>query len=102
MTKPLAVAICLLAGPAWAQVKVHVRTEKPQFLTGEPIFVLVEVKNVGREQVAYDGASFKPPLERSVPNGERKVMKGLTACGGGTGRGRASGVISHPPMLHIW
>jgi hypothetical protein len=56
MTKPLAVVILLLAGPAWAQVEVQVRTEKPQFLAGEPIFVIVEVKNVGTEQVAYDGA----------------------------------------------
>jgi hypothetical protein len=51
MTKVIAVAICLLAGPAWAQVAVQVRTEKPQFLAGEPIFVIVEVKNVGTEQV---------------------------------------------------
>jgi hypothetical protein len=99
MTKPLAVAICLLAGPAWAQVEVQVRTEKPQFLAGEPIFVLVEVKNVGIEQVAYDGASFKPPLELSVRNGERKVMKGLTGCGGETGIGGGSGGSTHPPML---
>jgi hypothetical protein len=99
MTKPLALAIWLLAGPAWAQVEVQVRTEKSQFLAGEPVFVLVEVKNVGTEQVAYDGASFKPPLELSVRNGDRKVMKGLTACGSGVGIGGGSGATDHPPML---
>ena len=101
MTKPLAVAICLLAGPAWAQVEVQVRTEKPQFLAGEPIFVIVEVKNVGIEQVAYDGASFKPPLELSVRNGERKVMKGLTGCGGGTGIGGGSGAAPIRPCCSL-
>jgi hypothetical protein len=99
MTKPLAVVILLLAGPAWAQVEVQVRTEKPQFLAGEPIFVIVEVKNVGTEQVAYDGASVKPPLELSVRNGERRVIKGLTGCGSGNGESGGFGVTDHPPVL---
>jgi hypothetical protein len=99
MTKPLAVVILLLAGPAWAQVQVEVRTEKPQFLAGEPIFVIVEVKNVGTEQMAYDGASVKPPPELSVRNGERRVIKGLTECGSGSGVGGGFGVTDHPPML---
>lgn len=99
MAKPLALAICLLAGPAWAQVEVQVRTEKQQFLTGEPIFVVVDVKNVGVEQVAYDGASLKPPLELSVRNGDRRVIKALTACGSGTAIGGGSGFATHPPML---
>lgn len=94
-----AVAICLLSGPAWAQVEVQVRTEKPQFLAGEPIFVLVEVKNVGTEQVAYDGASLKPPLELSVRNGEHRVVKRLTGCGNEAGLGGGFGVVDHPPML---
>jgi hypothetical protein len=99
MTKALAVALCLLARPAWAQVEVQVRTEKPQFLLGEPIFVLVEVKNVGTEEVAYSGVSFKPPLGLSVRNGERKVMKGLTGCGEEARFVGGAGVIDHPPML---
>lgn len=99
MIKPLTVAICLLAGPAWAQVEVQVRTENPQFLAGEPIFVIVEVKNVGTEQVAYNGASVKPPPELSVRNGERRVIKGLTGCGSGSGVGGGFGVTDHPPML---
>lgn len=98
MKKALAVLICLLAGPAWAQVQVQVRTEKSQFLAGEPMFVLVDVTNVGTEQVAYDGASLKPPLELSVKNGERRVTKGLTGCYGGIGGGSFS-VTDHPPML---
>jgi hypothetical protein len=99
MTKVIAVAICLLAGPAWAQVEVQVRAEKPQFLAGEPIFVIVEVRNVGTEQVAYNGASVKPPPELSVRNGERRVVKGLMGCGSGSGVGGGFGVTDHPPML---
>src|SRR5690349_18664790 len=99
MTRALAVAICLLAGPAWAQVEVQVRTEKPQFLAGEPVFVIVEVKNVGTEQVAYGGASLKPPPQLSVRDGERRVIKGLTGCGTGSGVGVGFGVVGHPPML---
>jgi hypothetical protein len=99
MIRPLAVAICLLAGPAWAQVEVQVRTEKPQFLAGEPIFVIAEVKNVGTEPVAYNGASLKPAVQLSVRNGDRKVVKGLTGCGAGSVGGGAVGVTDHPPML---
>jgi hypothetical protein len=99
MTKPIVLAVWLLAAPAWAQVEVQVRTEKPQLLAGEPIFVLVEVKNVGNEQVAYHGASLKPPLDLSVRNGERKVVKGLTGCAGGTDVSGGLGITSHPPML---
>jgi hypothetical protein len=100
MTKPLAVVICLLAAPAWAQVRVHVRTEKPQFLTGEPIFIVVEVENTGVEPLDARGW-FKPPLELSVRNGERKVTKELTGCWGGAGNGTGSavGVSDHPPIL---
>ena len=57
-------------------MQVEVRTEKPQFLAGEPISVIVEVKNVGTEQVAYDGASVKPRPELSVRSGERRIIKG--------------------------
>src|SRR4051812_36337413 len=100
MIKALTLAICLLAGPASAQVRVQVRTEKPQFLTGEPIFVVVEVENTGVEPVAVR-AWFKPPLELSVRNGERKVTKELTGCWGGLGSGTGSavGVGNHPPIL---
>src|SRR4051812_14911596 len=99
MIKPLTLAICLLAGPAWAQVQVEVRTEKPQFLAGEPIFVIIEVKNVGTEQVAYDGASVKPPPELSVRNGERRVIKDLSGCGSESGVSGGFGFTDHPPRL---
>jgi hypothetical protein len=99
MIKPFTVVICLLAGPAWAQVEVQVRTEKSQFLAGEPIFVIVEVNNAGTEQVAYNGASVKPPPELSVRNGTRRVIRGLTGCGSGNGVVGGLGVTDHPPML---
>jgi hypothetical protein len=101
MTKLLAaVAVCLLATPALGQVEVTARTEKPQFLAGEPVFVLVEVENIGSDPVAYGGASVRPPLQLSVRSGQRKVVNPLTPCGGGgEGAGGAVGIVDHPPML---
>jgi hypothetical protein len=99
MRKPLVISLWLLATPAWGQVEVRVRTEKPEFLAGEPIFVLIDVKNIGSDPVAYDGASLKPPPTLSVANGERRVVKPLSACGGGDGSGGGLGGTTHPPML---
>jgi hypothetical protein len=50
MRQLIAIVLSLLATPASAQVDVAVRTEKPTFLAGEPIFVLVEVRTSGRSQ----------------------------------------------------
>ena len=99
MRKLLVLSLWLLATPAWAQIEVQVRTEKPVFLAGEPIFVLIDVKNIGSDPVAYDGASFKPPLTLSVPNGQLKVAKELTGCGTGGVAGGTIGFTTHPPML---
>jgi HEAT repeats len=98
MPKFLALALCLLATPALAQVEVKLRTEKPTFLAGEPIFVLVEVKNVGAEPVAYDGASLKPPLVLSVKNGTRKTVRSLHGCPGSDDN-VGPRFLSHPPFL---
>ena len=43
----------LAATSAMAQVQVDVRLEKIRYLAGEPIVVLVDVRNVGRESVGY-------------------------------------------------
>jgi hypothetical protein len=56
--------------------------------------VIIEVKNVGTEQVAYKGASVKPPPELSIRNGERRVIRGLTGCGSGSGIGSGFGFAS--------
>src|SRR5262245_25877189 len=49
--------VCLLvvlaAPPARAQVEVDVRLEKARYLAGEPIVVLVEVRNAGDDTVEY-------------------------------------------------
>jgi len=62
----------LLAGPAWAQVQVDVRTEKPQFLAGEPIFVIAEVKNVGTGQSGRLPRSLK--AAKYLVNGTRGAI----------------------------
>lgn len=100
MTKSLCIVLCLIAAPAAAQVEVSVRTEKPSFLVGEPIFVLVDVKNVGDEPVAYGGGGGRGRrLELSVASGDRRRVQRLSGCFGGESGGTVGGVMGHPPLL---
>jgi HEAT repeats len=99
MRQLIAIVLSLLATPASAQVDVAVRTEKPTFLAGEPIFVLVEVKNVGAEPVAYGGASLKPPLTLAVKNGPRKAVRSLHGCPGADGNDPGISFVTHPSFL---
>ena len=67
MTKLTVLILLLFATPATAQVTVAVRTEKLRFLAGEPIFVLVDVTNVGTESIGHSGKLAVPVLiDRAV------------------------------------
>jgi len=99
MRQLIAIALSLLATPASAQVDVAVRTEKPTFRAGEPIFILVDVKNVGAEPVAYDGASLKPPLTLAVKNGTKKAVRSLHGCPGADDNVLGVRFVTHPPFL---
>ena len=98
MPKLLSLLLCLLATPAFAQVEVGIRTEKTSYLTGEPIFILVDIKNVGDEAISYDGGGIQNPLSFVVVNGTRKPVRSLSPCGGIVGGG-GMGIVDHPPML---
>ena len=94
----LSVFFCLLATPAVAQVEVGIRTEKTSYLAGEPIFILVDIKNVADEPISYEGGGIQNPLTFVVANGRPKPVRSLSPCGG-TGDGGAMGGVDHPPML---
>jgi HEAT repeats len=99
MAKPLlSVVFCLLATPALAQVEVGIRTEKTAYRAGEPVFILVDIKNVGDEPISYDGGGIQNPLTFVVANGTPKPVRSLSPCGG-IGGGEAIGIVGHPPML---
>ena len=99
MTRLIAVSLCLLATPALAQVQVSARTEKSSFLAGEPIFVVVDIKNVGDEPIGYNGGTIgRPPLTFVVANGTPKPVVSLSACGSPVS-GPAIGMVDHPPLL---
>src|SRR5262245_21967530 len=99
MTKLIAASLCLLATPALAQVQVSARTEKSSVLAGEPIFVVVDIKNVGDEPVGYNGGTIgRPPLTFVVANGTPKPVGSLGACGSPV-RGPAMCILDHPPLL---
>src|SRR6476659_2163426 len=99
MPRPLlSVVLCLLATPAVAQVEVGVRTEKPSYLAGETVFILVDIRNVGDEPISYDGGGILNPLSFVVANGNPKPVRSLSACGG-IESGGAMGGVDHPPML---
>src|SRR3954463_3583885 len=99
MTKHLlSVLFCLLATPALAQVEVGIRTEKASYLAGEPVFILVDIKNVGEEPIGYGVGGIQNPLTFVVAHGKRKPVRSLSACGGIDGGG-AMGGVDHPPML---
>lgn len=98
MRQLIALALGLIATPALAQVEVGVRTEKASYLAGEPVFIVVDIKNVGDEPIGYDGGTLRSPLTFVVPNGTRKPVKSLSACGGPV-TGGASGMLNHPPLL---
>jgi hypothetical protein len=95
--KLLTYVFSLVATTAAAQVQVVARLEKPSYLAGEPIAVLLEIRNVGKEPVAYDRGLGDVRLV--VPNGDMRRPGPLTPCGGAEVAGGVMGGVSHPPML---
>ncbi|HEY7287823.1 MAG TPA: HEAT repeat domain-containing protein [Vicinamibacterales bacterium] len=88
--------LLLAASSAFAQVHVDVRLEKNRYLAGEPIVLLVEVRNVGDEAVGYSTCDGDVRLE--VAGVERRTSPNIFGCfssilsGGGCG-------IDHPQLL---
>jgi hypothetical protein len=95
--KTLTLAFWLITAPAAAQVAVSVRLDKPTFFSGEPVFVLVEVKNIGSEPVAYSGGDGR--ITMSVANGEIRKVPRLSGCFNSEIGGGSMGGVGHPPLL---
>ncbi len=82
----LIAVVILLATPAFGQVRVDARLEKTQFLEDEPIFVVVDVTNVGDEPLTNStcGGEFK----LDIPGTSRRIPPNIFGCsGGGAGVG---------------
>jgi hypothetical protein len=75
--------LSLAAATGLAQVQVDVRLDKTQYLAGEPIFVLVDVRNVGDESVGYSMCDSHATL--TVAGSERRRLPSLSSCGVGFG-----------------
>jgi hypothetical protein len=92
----LATLISSSFGQVFGQVSVTLRTNKSQYLAGEPIFVVVEVKNSGTEAVGYSYCDGH--IDLSVEHTEKKRRPNLWGCSAGGLGGMGCG-IDHPPML---
>ena len=86
-----------LVPAAMAQVSVSVRSTKSRCLVGEPIVVLLEIKNVGDDLVAYGGgcdSDIKISVAGMSPRTSPRF--GCSGVGGGVCVG-----IDHPPRLKV-
>ena len=84
------------AVPGFCQVQVELRTNQATYLTGEPIFVVVDIKNMGPERVGYSASNGHADL--TVPGGRKKEAPNLFGCFTGFGEGYGGGVFD-PPLM---
>ena len=70
-TLRLAFLIATAAASGLCQVQVNLRTNQTSYLAGEPIFVVVDVENIGTEPVAYSGCDGHADL--TVSGGQKKL-----------------------------
>ena len=95
-TLRLAFLIATAAASGLRQVQVNLRTNQTSYLAGEPIFVVVDVENIGTEPVAYSGCDGHADL--TVSGGQKKLAPNLLGCFLGVGRGYGCG-FDHPPLM---
>jgi hypothetical protein len=88
--------IAAAAVPALCQVQVHLKTNQNTYLVGEPIFVVVDVENIGTEPVGYSSSYGHADL--TVPGGRKKPAPNLFGCFAGFGEGYGGGGF-HPPLM---
>jgi hypothetical protein len=94
----LAGLLLSLAAPAAAaakQVQVDVRLEKARHLAGEPVFVVVDVRNVGDEAIEYEPCDRRVKLD-VVGAGRRKPPNIFGCDDMGMGGGGGCGSNHHP------
>jgi hypothetical protein len=98
MARFAVIVLLLLPFPILAQLQIEVRTDQDQYLAGEPVFVVEEVKNVGAAAISYSECDGRVSL--TVPNGAAKTHPHFTGCGGeggSKGSGCGGGITS--PLL---
>jgi hypothetical protein len=82
----------------FCQVSVAVKLDRPDYLVGEPVFVIVDVTNIGTEAVGYSSYDGRSTL--TVPKGQLKQRPNLRGCYTGEGEGGSFGGGSfHPPLM---
>lgn len=89
-----------LASSAFAglcQVDVSAKLDRSEYLVGEPVFVIVEVRNVGSEGIGYSNCDGHADL--TVPGAQRKQTPNLHGCFGGEGGGGGGCGLYDPPLL---
>jgi hypothetical protein len=79
------------------QVQVDLRLDKARYLPGEPIVVVVDVRNVGDEAVGY--SSCDGDVRLAVAGAERRVPPNIFGCFSGMGSGGFGCGVDHPPLL---
>lgn len=96
MSRLTALAL-LFAGTLAAQVRVDARLIQAQYLQGEPVHVILTVKNIGAEAFGYSSCDAR--IDLTVAGVPKKTLPPLNTCNsGGSGGGSGCG-IDHPPML---
>lgn len=90
------VLLLVVISQGLCQVDVEVRTNKAAYLVGEPVFVILNVRNIGSEAVGYSYCDGQVDL--TVHEAEKKQPPNLWGCSIGVGGGFGCG-IDHPPML---
>jgi hypothetical protein len=88
----------LLSQASAAQVATSIRMSKQEYLAGEPIVMLIEVKNIGSDTVAYDGGCDFG-IKMSIAGVQPKPSFSNEGCFVGHGQGGSCGGEDHPPGL---
>jgi hypothetical protein len=73
-----------------------VKTDRSEYLVGQPVWVIVEAANVGTEALGYSNCDGHAGL--TVPGGQRKQTPNLHGCYRGEGSGSGCGLYD-PPLL---
>jgi hypothetical protein len=94
----LVVWVALLSQASAAQVATSIRMSKQEYLAGEPIVMLIEVKNIGADTVAY-GGGCDSDVSISIADIEGEDSLRHDGCFGGHGGGGSCSGIDHPPGL---
>lgn len=89
--------VMLAAAPSAAQVQVDVRLEKSRYIAGEPVVVLIEVRNVGSKPVGYSTCDGNVRLE--IVGTQRRRLPNIFGCFWSATGGVIGCAVDPPPQL---